>query len=583
MTKSTTQIRTMSAPVSFTIPPTIVSPVSAEEHRLLGPTDPETQWRASVQRQLDTIQNLLKPAVPATNFTRVIEQLIQWIATRSISFSAIECSMFRNFCELLNPLFTLPCHRKLMRIISKFANFTISFPARADRAYCSLMLDGASKFDHQFLAVILFCEYRIHFLELLDLPDQKSKTIASRVAPIIQKLATNNLIVTGICSDNASNEKAILNPAHDYSLQQHTGLPILRLPCTAHTANLALRDILTAPQPGSSPPVLELIQHVIHALPLGLNTPFHKIPRITETRWLSYGKTVMFLVQHYRAVERFLSEKGLESCLRSFKQLQIRDLAIVLSIISDFIVQAEANYCVYSDVFPAFAETIAQLERFSDNKYSRTAINCLFQRFSSTADFSHIVITFLLTPAGHAHFRRCVDRSPYQQFLREWAAQGLQSISTIFHLDQVNLIEMFEYYLWKMEIPEISTSELWAKFPPFLPIYGPKNQQEEALRNSNVFTPESGCTSTAGLVEVGQRMAVFPASECACERLFCNIRNLVGDYRHSMSTETLRNLLRIRMNKIWNDGQNDIESVATRLQDASESGFSGATPISQPE
>jgi hypothetical protein len=25
--------------------------------------------------------------------------------------------------------------------------------------------------------------------------------------------------------------------------------------------------------------------------------------------------------------------------------------------------------------------------------------------------------------------------------------------------------------------------------------------------------------------------AVFPASECACERLFCNIRNMVRDYR----------------------------------------------------
>jgi hypothetical protein len=172
---------------------------------------------------------------------------------------------------------------------------------------------------------------------------------------------------------------------------------------------------------------------------------------------------------------------------------------------------------------------------------------------------------------------------PYQQFLRHWATQGLQSLSSIFHIAPENITDVFEYYLWKMEIPEISTSDLWAKFPEYLPISGAKNQHEENLRNSGVNTPESGCISTAALVEIGRRMAVFPASECHCERLFRNIRNLVGDYRQSMSTETLRNLLRIRMHQIWNAGQNDLESVTIRLQDASESGFSHTTMISQSE
>jgi hypothetical protein len=145
------------------------------------------------------------------------------------------------------------------------------------------------------------------------------------------------------------------------------------------------------------------------------------------------------------------------------------------------------------------------------------------------------------------------------------------------------MIEAFEHYLWKREIPEIPTSELWAKFPPFLPISGAKNQDEENLRNLGVFTCESGCISTAALVEIEQRMAVFPASEYTCERSFCNVRNLVGDYRQSMLTEKLRNLLRIRMHQIRKADQNDLESVTTRLQDASESGFPGTTMISQPE
>jgi hypothetical protein len=70
------------------------------------------------------------------------------------------------------------------------------------------------------------------------------------------------------------------------------------------------------------------------------------------------------------------------------------------------------------------------------------------------------MITFLLTRAGHAHFRRCIGHSRYQQFLPESAMQGLQSVSTIFHIVPDKMIEAFEHYLWKREIPEIPTSEL---------------------------------------------------------------------------------------------------------------------------
>jgi hypothetical protein len=83
------------------------------------------------------------------------------------------------------------------------------------------------------------------------LPDQKSRRIASNIAAIIHKLEAKDVIMTAIYSDNGNNKKAILDQAHDYSLRQLTGLPILRLSCTARTANLALRDIMTTPRPES--------------------------------------------------------------------------------------------------------------------------------------------------------------------------------------------------------------------------------------------------------------------------------------------------------------------------------------------
>jgi hypothetical protein len=40
---------------------------------------------------------------------------------------------------------------------------------------------------------------------------------------------------------------------------------------------------------------------------------------------------------------------------------------------------------------------------------------------------------------------------------------------------------------------------------------------------------------TDSFVDLVKRIEAFPATECACEGLFCQLRNLVGDFRHQMS------------------------------------------------
>jgi hypothetical protein len=47
-------------------------------------------------------------------------------------------------------------------------------------------------------------------------------------------------------------------------------------------------------------------------------------------------------------------------------------------------------------------------------------------------------------------------------------------------------------------------------------------------------------------VDLVKRIEAFPATECACERLFCQLRNLVDDFRHQMSDSMIVDLLVIR-------------------------------------
>jgi hypothetical protein len=164
-------------------------------------------------------------------------------------------------------------------------------------------------------------------------------------------------------------------------------------------------------------------------------------------------------------------------------------------------------------------------------------------------NFSHIVATYLLSPRGHDHLRTVGKDSEYGRFLQQWAMTGLTSLCTIFKIPNCAVLELFDYYVWKMDMGDVTTDALWANFPEYVPIHDPKTVHEQNLRHKGIFIPESGCTQTDALVELGKRMAAFPATECTCERLFCNVRNLIGDFRQSMKAGTLRDLLCIRMQR----------------------------------
>jgi hypothetical protein len=63
------------------------------------------------------------------------------------------------------------------------------------------------------------------------------------------------------------------------------------------------------------------------------------------------------------------------------------------------------------------------------------------------------------------------------------------------------------------------------------------------------MTPQQ--QDTDSFVDLVKRMEAFPVTECACERLFCQLRNLVGDFRHQMSDSMIVDRLAIKTRIIW--------------------------------
>jgi hypothetical protein len=74
---------------------------------------------------------------------------------------------------------------------------------------------------------------------------------------------------------------------------------------------------------------------------------------------------------------------------------------------------------------------------------------------------------------------------------------------------------------------------------------------------------------TRPFVDLVKRIKAFPATECACEGLFCQLRNLVGDFRHQMSNSMIVDLLVIKTRVIspdaghikeWADALSEVQS-----------------------
>jgi hypothetical protein len=126
---------------------------------------------------------------------------------------------------------------------------------------------------------------------------------------------------------------------------------------------------------------------------------------------------------------------------------------------------------------------------------------------------------------------------------------GVAALAGAFSYSVAHMTDLFQSY---RDHPRQfrSVMDLWADYPRFISIAGRQ-------------------LDTGPFVDLMKRIEAFPATECACERLFCQLRNLVGDFRHEMCHSMITDLLVIKAGIIWADGIH-IKECADILRRASE-------------
>jgi hypothetical protein len=156
----------------------------------------------------------------------LIEALIDWVAAKSISFRLVSHPLFREVVRRANPDLSELMINPLKPNMKRPSDVYRQLPTHQGNCYCSLMIDGAREVGQRFLAVTMFMEVYVRFMDLRVPDDGRAVTIA-------------NSLVTAVCTGNPLNEVSVLNHLHTFSLPCQSGLPIIRIPCGAHIANLA--------------------------------------------------------------------------------------------------------------------------------------------------------------------------------------------------------------------------------------------------------------------------------------------------------------------------------------------------------
>jgi hypothetical protein len=237
-----------------------------------------------------------------------------------------------------------------------------------------------------------------------------------------------------------------------------------------------------------------------------------------------------------------LKDKGETDAPAAPMRLDFARLNELMAVFRRFIKSAEGNSVSYSNIFSLLEKLMANLDAVRANKHAEAFINGVSRRFSETTDMNIIFACFLVTPIGKRYYSAVTRPNEFAASMERMWKNGVVTLSRAFHYDVAQMISLFQGYL---DNPRQfhSVKDLCTYWP----------------RRVSMASRQNDIDSFVVLVK---RIEVFPATEWACERLFCQLRNLVGDFRHPMSDSMIVHLLVIKTKIMW--------PTAARIQERAE-------------
>jgi hypothetical protein len=235
------------------------------------------------------------------------------------------------------------------------------------------------------------------------------------------------------------------------------------------------------------------------------------------------------------AIHYLLNGKEEKDALAALMRLDFARLNEVMAVSGRFIKSVEGNSVSYYKIFPMSEKLMANLGAPRANTHAESLMNSVSRRFSEIMDVK-IFTCFLVALIGKRHYSAVTPPGQSAASMEATWKKSQVTFAKAFHYDVAQMINLFKDYL-DSQRQFHSVKDLCTNQPRRVSMSGQQHDIDS-------------------FVDLVRRIEAFPATECACERLFRQLHNLVSDFRHQMSNSMIVDLLVIRTRIIWpNDAQ----------------------------
>lgn len=469
------------------------------------------------------------------NSAKTMQCLLKLIAYNNYAYASITSPVFKEFVESFNRGFKIPSEDKLKKLMHEYAeNIQTHILQKLQNRVVTLLIDGATKANRRFEGIILWTVERLYFYSLEELPDFKTQTIAGRLRNIIQFLRNNFINVVAICSDNASNNKALFSPSNPNNILD---LDIFRIPCVAHVINLAISDLIENPIWSA---FYKQIETVLKS--------FTKAPKLSSVRWCSLFYALEYL---YKKVQINAIPAAIEEIVTRINMTYNLDsLNEISKIISNLMKKVEGDSVALSSVFPLFSQTISKLNGIEHPLAHHFSI-LLKNRFFNTEGMCLACLSYILTFPGYIYAKNLIDDDLKEHIIYS-STQAINMFSVAKHYDSETVtlaISGLRYYL-ENDIP----------FQTNVPSYIFWQHVREDInfpKNLRIFS------------YIAFELVQIPATEAPVERIFSRLSGVLTPLRRSTVTSKLNDLMIVKANVIFRslapNGNNIMSSLEEHI------------------
>lgn len=490
-------------------------------------------------------------------------KLIEAICCSGWSLNTVTKESFKNLVEAFNPSIKIPNLKVLRADVIAYARIIQEeIIKELSNHYFSLISDGGTINSKTFYPVILFNRDHLYFFGMPRIIEATANNLANTFSDYLKRIINKGGKLIATCTDNAANITRATTQNKDNTVESLTQQNIIRIPCSVHTANLALQDYKS--KDGIFAQLVNEISTIINVLNkkdakaiLRLDGAKGKLPKWNDIKWNILYDSLHYIKENSRTVRSILTNIEVNKTKIVSIPKNLEEFHMTFEAYANFINQIQTSHCLLYEFYAYYVEMLAKLQAIN-NRSSQILMNLIQDRFKTTGDEILAELCFTMTPQGLTSFR-----TKYQSFLSSGSLDSttnedpspeeiilfkrfnsiidkFNDISSHYGLTTEQTELLFRYYLEKFEFKNDLLTNEWKRFSFVV-------HSEYQKHENKPFTSKT----IKNFIECALKLINLPSSEAVAERCFSHLKVLFPPSKSKAKDDLMEAEMIIRIKKIF--------------------------------